>query len=180
MTKKKKHQKNKAEIQTEVVYALRHIEKGTLLIMERLSNSGSDFCNEQTVRLDLPYGDDPGDWNPDTWYIDSAYNAEYVRNYSTEWYNSSERNPTHSFKPEQLEIVRVERVVKTLQVKAVVPTFEQYIKLKYGETEPEHCEYVLGEYKKSPRSFGTNPYSLWELMMLIENGRWDPEGDTNG
>lgn len=176
----KKPKKIKQEVQTEVVYALRHIKSGTLLIMEKSSNAGGDFCNDCTVRLEQAYGDEPGDWNPDTWYIDTAMNAEYVRQFSTEWFNSSERTPKHSFKPEELEVVQIERVIKTMQVKAKVPTFEEYMELKYREKEPEHCDYVLKQYKESPRSFGSSPYSLWELMMLVENGGWDPEGDNNG
>ncbi len=174
MAKKKKQ----PEVQTEVVYALRHIKSGTLLIMERSSNNGADFCNDQTVRLEQAYGDDPGDWNPDTWYIDTALNAEFVRQFSTEWYNSSERTPQHSFKPKDLEVVQVERTVKTLQIEAKVPTFEEFIELKYREKEPDHADYVLGEYKKHPSSYSN--YSLWDLMMLVENGGWDPEGDNNG
>ena len=181
MAKRSKKVKQPAnEIKTEVVYALRHIKSGTLLIMEKTSNAGGDFCNDCTVTLHQPHGDEPGDWNPDTWYIDTAMNAEYVRQFSTEWYNSGERTPRHYFKPEDLEVVQIERVIKTMQIKAKVPTFEEYMELKYREKEPEHCDYILKQYKESPNSFGSSPYSLWELMMLAENGKWDPEGDNNG
>jgi hypothetical protein len=171
---------NKQEVKHEVVYALRHIKTGLLLIMERSSNDGADFCNDSTVRLDIPYGDKPGDWNPDTWFIDTALNAEYVRNFPTEWYNSGERCPLHHFKADELEIVEITRIVKANPVECKIPTFEEYMTLKYGENEPDHCEYVLKQYKESPRSFGSSPYSLWDLMMLVENGGWDPKGDTDG
>lgn len=172
MAKKKKQ----PETVTEVVYALRHIKSGKLLTMQRTSNADAEFCNDHTVRLEEPYGD-PEDWDPDTWYIDTILNAEYVRNFSTEWYNSGERTPQHYFKPEELEVVQVERTVKTVQVKAKVPTFEEYMELRYREKEPAHCDYVLKEYRANPDRM--SHYSLYDLMMLAEEGKWDPGGPLN-
>lgn len=165
------------EARLEVVYALRHIKSENLLSMRVSSNGNAEFCNDHTVRLEIPYND-IYEWNPDTWYIDTAYNAEYVRQFSTEWYNSSERTPNHTFEPEELEVVQVERIVKTLKVKAKIPTFEEYLEIKYRDKEPEHCDYILGEYKKHPDSFRAG-YSLYDLMMLIENEKWKT-GEDDG
>lgn len=172
----KRTKKEKPETVSEVVYALRHIKSGKLLSAQRSSNDGSDFCNDQTVKLEEPYGD-VGEWDPDTWYIDTVLNAEYVRNFSTEWYNSGDRTPQHHFEPEDLEVVQVERIVKTVKVKSKVPTFEEYMELRYRKKEPGHCDYVLKEYRANPDRY--SHYSLYDLMMLVEEGGWDPGGPLN-
>ena len=176
---KKKKKPEMPEVIYEKVYVLRHIESGCFLRMERSSNAGADFCGDYTVKIDHYHGD--GDrLNEETWYAEEAYGAEFVRQFSTPWFNSCERTPQHGYDPEELEVVELEREVRLKKVESSIPTFEEYMELKYREKEPAHCDYVLGEYKKSPRSFGSSPYSLWDLMMLIENNKWKLEGDNNG
>jgi hypothetical protein len=160
--------KTKPEIKKEVVYGLRHIETGKLLRMEKSSNAGSDFCGDYTVKLDHYYQDES---DQDIWYVDELYNAEYVRQFSTEWYNSSERTPDHSYEPEELEVVEIQREITTIPHEVKIPTFMEYIELKYKDKDPGHYKCVKEEYEKSPLSFGSSPYSLYDLMSLIENGK---------
>jgi hypothetical protein len=178
MTKKKKAPKKKEIARLEIVYALRHIGTGELLQLERSSNEGSDFCNDTTATLrHCCY--DYDDFNPDIWYIDSVYNAEYVRQHSTEWYNSCERTPQHSYEPDELEVVEVRREITSLTKKVTIPTYLEYLELKYKEKEPGHYEYIVKEYET--RKHGSWNYSLYDLLELIANKKWVPEGgELNG
>jgi hypothetical protein len=182
VAKRKKKKLVIPEVIHETVYALRHIETGHLLRMESTSNDGSDFCNDRTVRLSHWSGDDEP-FDMDTWYIDSMWNAEYVRQFSTEWYNSGERCPKHDYKPDELEIVEVKREIRTAVKHVRIPTFLEYMALSYKEKEKGHYEYIKGEYEKDVASkFGPRQqwsYSLYDLLMAIENGKWNPEGDND-
>ncbi len=56
------------------------------------------------------------------------------------------------------------------------------MELKYKEKEEAHYEYIKGEYEKDQaRGYSRQQwsYSLWELMMLIQEGKWNPEGDND-
>lgn len=183
MAKKKKKKLVIPEVIYEIVYALRHKETGMLLRMSRSSNDGGDFCNETTVRLNHWSGDDEA-FDMDTWYIDEIYNAEYVRQYSTEWYNSGERCPQHDYKPDELEIVEIKREIRTAVKHVKIPNFLEYMKLHYEEKEKAHYDYIKGEYEKDEARGHSRQkwsYSLYDLLMLIEEGKWNPEGDeSNG
>lgn len=162
----------------EILYALRHIKSGELLSMETRSNNGSEFCNDRTVQL-THCSYDYDEFNPDIWYIDSATNAEYVRQFPTEWYNSSERTPLHHYEPDELEVVEIRREIKSLTKKVSVPTYLEYMELKYKEKNPEHYEDVVRSYNE--RKYTKWNYSLWELLELVEDGLWKPdEGELNG
>jgi len=160
--------KSKKTIET--VYALRHIESKRLLAESITSNAGSDFCGDTTVRLYKSCADDA-----DIWYIDDVYNAEYVRQFSTEWFNASERTPKHDFEPEELEVVEITREIETTPISVAVPTFMEYMRLQYAKKEPDHLKYIEKEYKNSPPD--SWKYGLYDLMHLIGNGQWPPKGD---
>lgn len=168
--------KTKPEIKKEVVYALRHIESGKLLIMERTSNQGSDFCGESTVKLGHYYDDK--DFNVNIWYVDKLFHAEFIRQNPTEWYNSGENCPDHEYEPEELEIVEIQREFKTIVHEVKIPTFPEYMKLRYYEKERAHYEYVIKEYESNPRRDRSWSYSLYELEMLKDEGKWIPEGEA--
>jgi hypothetical protein len=157
-------------VKKETVYALRHIKTGALLRMERTSNQGSDFCNDTSVKLDH-YGYENDDYDPDIWYIDEACNAEYVRQFSTEWYNSSERTPQHDYEPDELGVVEIKREIRTTAKSFKVPTYLEFMKLQYAEKDPDHYNHIVKEYDNHGK-FSKWNYSLWDLMMLIEEGKW--------
>ena len=141
------------------MYGLRHIKSGKTLSFSTVSNAGSGFCGETSTYLSVG-----GDRD---WVVESLANAEYVRNYSTEWYNAGYDTPSHEFDSEELEVVEI-----TISVQAVagakVPTIEEYLKVRYKEDNPGHYEYCMsllhGHDKLS--------YSLYELNELIREKRW--------
>lgn len=51
------------------------------------------------------------------WLVDRPEQAEYVRNFSTEWYNAGYDTPRHEFKAEELEVAEIEMDIKTINVK---------------------------------------------------------------
>jgi len=150
--------------------------------MTRSSNDGSDFCGDVTVRLDHWSGDDEP-FDMDTWYIDEMYNAEFVRQFPTPWYNSGERCPMHDYEPDELEIVEIKREIRTAIKQVKIPTFIEYMALQYkGGKENAHYEYIKSEYEKDQGRKYTRQqwsYSLYELLQVIEDGKWNPEGDND-
>jgi len=162
----------KSKTKTETVYALRHIKSRRLLSMSISSNAGSDFCGETTVSLHESY---TNEFDQDIWYVDDIYNAEYVRQFSTEWFNAGERTPKHDFEPEELEVVEVIREIRTMTKNVKVPTFMEYMELQYAESEPQHFEYIKKETEDNPHS--SWQYGLYDLMNLISNKKWPLKGD---
>lgn len=157
----------KPETTEEELYALHHIKKGTLLRIEIESNKGRDFCGPQTVRLNNHgFEDQP------VWYIDELYNAEYVRQNSTEWYNSNERCPDHPFEADELQVIKVKRVETLTPVKVKIPTFMELMEIKYKDKNPRHLESIREDVEK--RSYHTPKYGLYDLLECMENGRWTP------
>ena len=58
------------------------------------SNNGKYACVENSVELTI-FGDKD-------WLVESPVNAEYVRNYTTAWYNAGHDTPINHFEPDQL------------------------------------------------------------------------------
>ena len=144
-----------------IKYGLRHKKTEKILGVSSSSNEGQDFCGDVSFRLTLH--------SDIMWSVYDLLNAEYVRNFSTEWYNAGYATPTNEFEPEELEVVEIaiETTVACVEVK--IPTFEEYLKIKYGTPgtkyyDREHYEYVLSEVK---RNGNRDPkYSLYDLMEL--------------
>lgn len=178
MPRKKKTTKPKTkdnETKIEVVYALRHIESGRILWMSRTLNTGGHACNEYTVELNH-YGCDD-DYDINFWYIDELVNAEFVRNFSTEWYNSSERTPNHSYEPEELEVVEITRQITTKKVNPHIPSVKEFYRLKYEKDNIGHYNCIMKEIE---RPYSNLSYMLYDLLQLIADGKWKPEeGKSN-
>lgn len=170
MTKKKKNKPIPLKNKIETVYALRHIESGKLLIMERSLNTGGYACNDYTVKLTHYYCGDPDPGEP-IWDIDDAVNAEFVRNFSTEWYNSDERCPNHDYEPEELEVIEVHRVITMERVSVEIPSVRELFRLRYEEKDAAHYNYLMEELDKP---YCDMKYSLYDLLILIEDGLWKP------
>lgn len=69
-----------------------------------VSSNGDDaeFCNAVAVYLE--------EGCDSVWIATSMQGAEDVRSKSPPWYNSSLTNPSHEFKPEDLEVVCFQQV----------------------------------------------------------------------
>ena len=142
-------------------YGLRHKKTGKILGVSSSSNEGQDFCGDVSFRLSLH--------SDVMWSVDTLLNAEYVRNFSTEWYNADYTAPTNEFEPEELEVVEIAIETTVACIEAKIPTFDEYLKIKYGTPgaryyDPEHYAYVLSEVKRNGNS--DPKYSLYDLMGL--------------
>jgi len=143
-------------------YGLRLKETGEVLGFYYESNSGLDFCGETTCNLSI--SDDK------MWLVDDKYQAEYVRNYSTEWYNAGYETPTNPFESEELEVVKVKVVTDVEPETASVPTMEEYLRLRYAEDNPEHLKYALKEIEE--KKYNKFFYSWYDLQGLMEKKKW--------
>lgn len=102
-----------------------------------------------------------------TWLVNTQIHAEFVRNQSTRWYNSSYDTPTHNFKPEELEVVEVEIIINMNVVQSRLPTPEEYFTHKIKSDKG--YEYIYEEWKKE-NARGTAPpaYGYWDLKRYIK------------
>jgi len=124
-----------------IKYALRHKKSGNLLVCLFSSNEGRDSCVDYTITL---YDDDSGA----VWQVDTKEQAEYVRQYSTEWYNADHDTPSHEFKANQLEIVELVTEIRTVKNKIKIPTIQEYWRWQFGKGGPQEdskrLKYLLG------------------------------------
>lgn len=135
-------------------FGLRNKKTGKLLGYEVKSNGNdAEFCNESTVYLEENDGN--------IWTCDSPKHAEYVRQFSTEWYNSSIRSPVNNYDAEDLEIVKFETVITPVK-DVKIPTMREYLTRKYSKSDPKHLKYMLTLLDKN----GVGHYSLYDLNEL--------------
>ncbi len=133
-------------------YGLRLISgkyKGKILGYRVSSNDAADFCGSTNTTLD--------EYEDNMWLVDTAENAEYVRQVSTKWYNAGHETPKHNFKPEQLEVCKVEIEIVTEPVKVKIPTALEYYTEK-AKNDKGH-EYTIKRIKDGENIM----YSLWDL-----------------
>jgi len=136
-------------------YGLLHKKSNTLLgFSTEEDNSGESVGTIYT----LSYGDDQ------LWIVKDKLNASYVRLYITEWYNAGYEHPINPYQPEELEVVKIEMNV-TIEEPYSIPTFEEYMNLRYNTPgkrsyDPQHCEWILSEYKRGV------PYKINSLYDL--------------
>ena len=148
-------------------YGLYH-KKSKLLLSYRVeSNNGADFSIDNAYILTND-GESP-------WLVDSAYNAEYVRLYSTPWYNADHSTPINDFEAEDLVTVEVEITENVEEVDVEIPTMEQLLEIKYKEKEPAHYEYAMKQLKNVPKV----SYSYYDLIDLIHKKLWPKKEGEN-
>lgn len=142
------------------MYCLRHKISGELIGYFTSSNADGSFC------VDVQYILTEGAENNKLWSVKDKYQAEYVRKFSTEWYNAGYDSPTHYFKPDDLEVVEVEIIQKVTPVKVSIPTLKEYLEVAYKERDPGH-------YKSCMEQIDTlSPYNYYELSELINKKKW--------
>jgi len=146
--------------QQEKKYGLRLKKTGQLLGVSTTSNEGSDFCGDVSHWLEAP-----GKYTSyDTWLVDDLLRAEYVRNFSTPWYNAGYATPGHDFEADELEVVSIEVSVNVESENISIPSvYELYRKL-YENEDPGHWGYV----KKEIESGHLSDYDWWRLMEYTE------------
>jgi len=142
-------------------YGLRFKKTGEVLGYYTTSNSGLDFCGNESYMLTAG--------NEEKWLVDTSYMAEYVRQHSTPWHNTERDIPENPYASKTLEVVKV--VVETnVEVEKVsIPTMEEFLSLKYKTTNPEHLEHALKELHRYPKTF----YLLNEFQDLLDAGLWN-------
>lgn len=142
-------------------YGLQNIKTGKLIGYTITSNGDGGYCGDTTVKL--------CETEDNMWLVDTAVNAEYVRNFSTPWYNSSEKAPEHNLKPKEWKVVEVVIKVEATPVEVRIPTLEEYVTIRYEKTDPGHLSILL----KSIKSGALERYDWNGLMELFLDGRWN-------
>jgi hypothetical protein len=152
-------------------YGLIHKKTNKLVGFEVRSNAGADCCGENTYELSL-YADN-------VWIVESKMNASYVRVTSTPWYNAEYETPVMNIgKPEEFDVVKIEMTV-SVETPDYIPTWEEYMNLKYNRPgkkhyNPKHYEYHVGEYRKGNRYAPISQYEIVQLIKEIEKENTRP------
>lgn len=158
------------------IYVLRHSD-GTYLTANTRSNDGAEWCGSFTVEL----------WSGENdplkaWSTTDPENAEYVRNFSTPWYNAGHETPKHDYKASELSVVSI-AVMEPEVIEVHIPTVEQYLMRSYGpegrEPNAEHLQHCLRMVVKGQiDKYGWHEYSL---LKLDEDKKRKPvRTSTNG
>ena len=143
----------------QVKYGL--LYKGKICGYTIQSNSeGRDCCDNQ-YELD--------ETKTNEWLVDSKIQAEWVRNYSTKWYNAGYDTPTNPYDKEDLQVVEVIKIVSIIPIVVKLPTFEEMAKIKYYEKEREHYDYILQE-KEKHKELHFNLYDYQQVLEVNKDG----------
>jgi len=139
-----------------IQFGLWHKKEEKLLKYSTSSNSGRDFCRETSTELEL-FGDRD-------WLVDSSVNAEFVRHYTTTWYNAGHDTPINNFDADELMVVRVKIEINIEEEKTLIPTPRELFIEKYSESNPGHLKNVLKALDEGREA----TYSYYDLMEHIE------------
>jgi len=72
------------------------------------------------------------EYNSETiWIVERRIIASYVRSNTTEGYNATHNCPVNPFKPEQLEVVRIDISAQAVEPDPL-PTLQEYLELKFN------------------------------------------------
>ena len=148
-----------------VEYRLRHKESGKYLTYFTSSNVGGYACNDEEYILDLH--------SPRTYILELAEHAEWVKHNSAQCYNSTYNTPTHDFKADELEIVKVEIIETETPLAIKLPTVSNIYKHK-ARRNKGYLD-ILTFYIKDCLKQGINPdtdysmsyYDLTEYLRDI-------------
>ena len=135
---------------------------GELVGFTTSPNEGDDCCG---ICYEL---DDTSDRK---WLVDSAEHAEYVRKFTTPWYNAGYDTPINEYDKDELEVVKVTQVIEPTKDFRSVPSMEEYLKVMYEKDDPNHYSYIMEEYKKHKDTFAN--YSFYDLERYFEKVKKD-------
>jgi hypothetical protein len=155
-------------------YGLRHKASGELLGVYTTSNAGGDCCGDESYHLttssDIP------------WMVETKLNASYVRMFTTPWYNAGYETPENSFKPEELEVVKIEiREDVNAEEPDFIPTFAEYMKIVYNTPggkryNPGHYKMVMDNCKRHGHE---GHYSIYDLERLNDTRAKEKKTSTS-
>jgi hypothetical protein len=136
-----------------IKYALKHKKSNKLVGYSICSNSGDFCCDEQYILCSS---------EEKIWYVDTPEHAEWVRNNSTKWYNAGYDTPTHYFKADELEVVKVEITTTMEKVDITFPTYEEIARFKSKGDKHSYKFYMY--QKEANPDIGFDLYDLKEWM----------------
>lgn len=98
------------------------------------------------------------------WLVDTPEHAEYVRQVSAKKYNADYDTPENEFKPEELKVVKVTKVVTIEEVVVNIPSFREMMEYKHGKggtyEDAHHLNFVLSMKAKRDADVHYNLYDL--------------------
>ncbi len=140
-----------------IQFGLWHKKENMLLKYSTLTNGGRDFCGATSTELEI-YGDRD-------WLVDTSMNAEYVRHFTTPWYNAGHDTPINNVDSDELMVVQVKIEINIKEEKTRIPTPRELFIEKYSESNPDHLKNVLQALDEGRDA----TYSYYDLLQYIED-----------
>jgi len=137
-----------------IQYGLREIKTGKMVTYSVSSNGDAEDCGSTTTRLTI-------DDDASLWLVPIPEQAEYVRNYSTDWFNSSHDTPEHSFKAKDFEVVKVKTEIYLNPVKVSIPTTKELF-TEFAKSDPGH-QFTLKRLSGGEKFH----YMWWDLSRYL-------------
>jgi hypothetical protein len=153
----------KQKPKTIVRYGLMNINTGNLLGVSAQSNAGAEFCCD--VQYILSDGESP------PWTAESAIAADYVRHFSTDWYNADYNTPTNPYDANDLLVVEITTTTTTrpLSKNRIVPTFADYMQRKYNTPGMPYYATTVGHLGQNQYPKFEQYYCLHDLTALLRD-----------
>jgi hypothetical protein len=124
-------------------------------------NNDAEFCYNTSYTLDNSIEDK-------LWIVDNKIIAEYVRNFSTPWFNAHYESPTNPYIKIKDEI-QVAEIISQNQFKIIevkIPTQKEFYTKKY-ENNIEQLTFILGKLNQNIDI----KYSQYDLFKFLENNK---------
>ena len=134
-------------------FGLRVVGEQNLIGFSVTSNNDGHDCGELTYKLDIT--------SNQIWLVDNPRIAEYVRTFSTPWYNSDYKCPVNPYLKLELEVV--EYKIETTPIETSIPSFRDMM-LWLDEIGKEHGH---ARFIDNPQFDQT--YSIYDLESWIRH-----------
>jgi len=115
-----------SQLTSKKVYYLRYKKSKKPIMVTVRSNLDADYCNDTTVTL--------SDYGDCIWYTNSLIIAAYNKYVSTPWFNSTNEQCVHNYKPEDVEIVDIYGKVYDVKplTNKTITIIKNYMRTKNG------------------------------------------------
>lgn len=147
----------------ETLYGLRNIRTGEICGYSAADMGDAEFC------ISVSYSLEEQSYDGRLWLVKDKLNAEYVRRFSTPYYNASYETPElpKKWNPDNYEVIEINLVENCKKIKVDFPSCSEMIefKLRFESTEKSKEAYRKS-WKRDKPQFSYCDYSEYSRKKL--------------